>query len=282
MTPIFISHSPRDVQFLAELRDHLVRNGFKPWIDPVPSPGQEWRYAIDDAIRSARAVIVIITPASAESVYVTYEWTLALGMKVPVYPIIYKTPPKMHPRLALLEKFDYTGFKEADAFWDYFMREMKRLLAPAPAGPVQAPPAEAPRMPQTAALSGASAAAVEPARVLQAPVGDAYNRTVMPPSAGHWVVIRRGPSLNTMYQLERDTVNLGRDTSNDIVINDLEVSRFHLRFTRQGDSYAVEDLGSTNGTIVDGQLVRSPMTLPGGNAIRLGDSILLSYERVTG
>ncbi|MEO1290776.1 MAG: toll/interleukin-1 receptor domain-containing protein [Chloroflexota bacterium] len=103
MKHIFISFSQRDSRYMTTMRENLIRIGYKPWIDPKPRPGQDWRFEIDDAIRSADAVLVIVSPSAAESVYVTYEWSLAIGLDVPVIPVIF-SKAKMHPRLNMLEQ----------------------------------------------------------------------------------------------------------------------------------------------------------------------------------
>lgn len=260
MKHIFISYSPKDTRILAEMRKHLINAGFKPWIDPAPRPGADWRFAIDDAIRASDALIVIITPASAESVYVTYEWTLALALGVPVIPVIFKQA-NMHPRLITLEHFNATDFKEPLLFWDYFIRELRRFRPP------DNPDAKATQVPPPPPAPAASAA-------------PDYSRTVMPTESGHWLVIRRGPDLNKMHQLMGDVVSLGRDPSNNITIDDPEVSRYHLRFLWRDGLYAVEDLGSTNGTVVNDKRIAQETRLASGSAIRLGESIILSYEIV--
>lgn len=260
MKHIFISYSPKDTRILADMRKQLLNAGFKPWIDPSPRPGADWRFAIDDAIRASDALIIIVTPASAESVYVTYEWALALALGIPVIPVIFKQA-QMHPRLVTLEHFDATDFKEPLHFWDYFIRELKRFRPPAPAESL--PPSGAPPAPPTGQPEEAG-----------------YSRAVMPTEPGHWLVIRRGPGLNQMFRLSGNVVSLGRDESNDITIDDPEVSRYHLRFLWRDGIYVVEDLGSTNGTVIQNQRIQHETRLLAGTAIRLGDSILLSYEIV--
>jgi len=63
---------------------------------------------------------------------------------------------------------------------------------------------------------------------------------------------------------------IGRSRGNDLQIAvDGEISRKHARITRNGDSFYVEDLGSTNGTLVNGRLVESAR-LFGGEEIQVG------------
>jgi pSer/pThr/pTyr-binding forkhead associated (FHA) protein len=105
----------------------------------------------------------------------------------------------------------------------------------------------------------------------------------MPTEPGYYIVVRRGPLLNQMHRLAGDLLTLGRDTSNDITIDDPEVSRYHLRLIWKGDGYAVEDMGSTNGTRINGGArISGEVRLQPGNALMLGDAIILSYEAVSG
>ena len=105
-------------------------------------------------------------------------------------------------------------------------------------------------------------------------------KNVMPQDPGFWIVIRSGPIENAMFQLEKEVVTLGRDSANDIVIADPQISRYHLRLLRRGADYQIEDLESTNGLRIAGKRVRGPSPLNNGDVILLGDSIALSYEIV--
>jgi ABC-type multidrug transport system ATPase subunit len=67
-----------------------------------------------------------------------------------------------------------------------------------------------------------------------------------------------------------DTLTIGRDQGNDTVLDHPLVSRFHARLTRRGATYMIEDLGSTNGTFVNGQRITAPQRLNEGDTIRIG------------
>lgn len=97
-------------------------------------------------------------------------------------------------------------------------------------------------------------------------------------NGGFRLVVRRGPQPNQVYDLNKDIVALGRDITNDIVINDPEVSRHHCRMTRTPTGYALEDLGSTNGTFVNGQRLTGSRQLAHGDMIGLGETVTLAYE----
>lgn len=92
------------------------------------------------------------------------------------------------------------------------------------------------------------------------------------------IVMQTGPNPGKEYRLDKPEVFLGRDLTCDIVINDSEVSRRHMRFFAQGDSYILEDLGSTNGTFINGQRVVSPTILRNGELISIGEHISFSFE----
>ena len=91
-------------------------------------------------------------------------------------------------------------------------------------------------------------------------------------------VMRSGPTPGAVIPLEGDQLVIGRDASNSIPINDAEVSRKHARLTFQGGKYVLEDLGSTNGTFVNGQRLVSAAVLKSGDVVSLGEQIVLMYE----
>jgi len=83
-----------------------------------------------------------------------------------------------------------------------------------------------------------------------------------------------GPLEGTLIPLELLEVSIGRDKSNPICINDVSVSRRHSVISRTGDQFNIKDLGSHNGTRVNGTPV-GERTLEHGDMIAMGDSLLL-------
>ncbi len=78
------------------------------------------------------------------------------------------------------------------------------------------------------------------------------------------------------YKLEQDELTIGRNTENDIQLDDAAVSGNHAKITRQPNEYLedhfdyyIEDLGSTNGPKVNGIRI-SRQTLKHGDAIKIG------------
>lgn len=97
-------------------------------------------------------------------------------------------------------------------------------------------------------------------------------------SVQYRLVIRRGPNPNQTFELNRDTITIGRDITNDVVINDPEISRHHARLVRSGSGYAIEDLRSTNATFVNRQRIAGPQQLANGDLIGFGETVTLAYE----
>jgi predicted component of type VI protein secretion system len=97
-------------------------------------------------------------------------------------------------------------------------------------------------------------------------------------SQNYQLVMQKGPNPGKIYELAQEEITIGRDISNRLVINDPEVSRRHARLTLQVGGYVIEDLGSTNGTFVDGQRLMGPHLLRPGQTVMLGEKITLAYE----
>ena len=97
-------------------------------------------------------------------------------------------------------------------------------------------------------------------------------------SQTYQLVMQKGPNPGKIYELVQDELTIGRDITNRVVINDPEISRKHARLALQSGAYVIEDLGSTNGTFVDGQRLIGPHVLRPGETIMFGEKIALEYE----
>lgn len=71
--------------------------------------------------------------------------------------------------------------------------------------------------------------------------------------------------------LSQNETNLGRGVDNDIVIESPDISRQHAKIVREGSEFVIVDLGSTNGSFVDGRRV-TRQVLSEGNIISLGSA----------
>ena len=87
-----------------------------------------------------------------------------------------------------------------------------------------------------------------------------------------------GPSTGESYPLDKPEITLGRDPSADIVIDSPGVSRRHARLFQQGGAHLLEDLGSSNGTFVNGRRISGPTRLQSGDKAAFGQSVVLQYR----
>jgi len=92
------------------------------------------------------------------------------------------------------------------------------------------------------------------------------------------LVVRTGPNPGMVYELTKEVALAGRDVTNDIVLGDAEVSRQHSRLTRSQGGIVLEDLGSTNGTFVNGERLVAPRQLRPGDLVGMGENVTLMYE----
>jgi pSer/pThr/pTyr-binding forkhead associated (FHA) protein len=76
------------------------------------------------------------------------------------------------------------------------------------------------------------------------------------------------------YAFNKDSITVGRNEDNTIVIDNLAVSGFHARIDRTGSDYILTDLQSTNGTFVNDQKVTSHKLVHGDNVV-IGKHVIL-------
>lgn len=85
------------------------------------------------------------------------------------------------------------------------------------------------------------------------------------------LVITSGPKAGLELPLGSDTLTIGRSSESALVIRDDYTSSHHARLLLRGDSWAIQDLDSTNGTFVAGQRVTGgPVGLSLGTPIKVG------------
>ena len=81
------------------------------------------------------------------------------------------------------------------------------------------------------------------------------------------IVVKKGPNPGQVIDLKDNEVTLGREPGNVLTINDKGLSRFHARLIKTDAGYTLEDLGSKNGTFVNGTVIVSPRPLQNGDQI---------------
>src|SRR2546423_454209 len=92
--------------------------------------------------------------------------------------------------------------------------------------------------------------------------------------------IRDGAGAGTAVEVEQDRFVVGRDESCDLTLGgDPEASRRHAEFRRRPDGgWEVDDLGSRNGTLVDGRRIAGATPLTEGATIKVGQTTLAALE----
>src|SRR5689334_22936516 len=83
-------------------------------------------------------------------------------------------------------------------------------------------------------------------------------------------------------QLDRDRFSLGRSSSNELCYaDDAGLSRQHLVLERKGEDWVLRDLGSKNGTFVNGNRIAEPLTLGPNDRVTAGHLILEFADKIT-
>lgn len=93
------------------------------------------------------------------------------------------------------------------------------------------------------------------------------------------LIVNKGPVPEQVFELSSVSMAIGRDPMCEITINDPEVSRRHANLIGTLTGYRIQDLGSTNGTFVDGvRLGGEPLELESGQVISIGGGVVLLYQ----
>lgn len=91
-----------------------------------------------------------------------------------------------------------------------------------------------------------------------------------------YLIVLQGSNVGEMHEIERGEMVLGRGQTASVRLNDEGVSRKHARVIRSGDNYIIEDLNSSNGTLVNGTSVTQRI-LEDGDKISLGSITILKF-----
>ncbi|HYV46438.1 MAG TPA: FHA domain-containing protein, partial [Myxococcaceae bacterium] len=85
------------------------------------------------------------------------------------------------------------------------------------------------------------------------------------------LLLLTGPSAGRRYELGAEAV-LGRSPSCEIPLDDVKVSRRHARIALADGKAVISDLGSRNGTTVNGEKISAEITLAPGDQVQVGDT----------
>ncbi|HEY7563703.1 MAG TPA: FHA domain-containing protein [Acidimicrobiia bacterium] len=106
------------------------------------------------------------------------------------------------------------------------------------------------------------------ARHLGVSRGDTGRKT-----ANRVTVVRSDTQAGLSFNVTGATV-LGRSDQSDVILEDPYASEFHLRLVALDGTLTVSDLGSTNGTYVNGRRITTPTNLRRGDALQVGKTVM--------
>lgn len=91
------------------------------------------------------------------------------------------------------------------------------------------------------------------------------------------LMVREGTSPRRQWALQRPVIVIGRSDDCHVIIDDRQASRHHARITQTEDGYVLEDLGSKNGTFLNGQTLTVPAVLQDGDEIGIAFAAKLAF-----
>jgi pSer/pThr/pTyr-binding forkhead associated (FHA) protein len=91
------------------------------------------------------------------------------------------------------------------------------------------------------------------------------------------LMVKRGPNAGSTFMLETGTTTIGRNPGCHVFLDDVTVSRHHAEFRRQEDGFYVHDVGSLNGTYVNGERVDATK-LASGDEVQIGKFKLVFFQ----
>lgn len=83
-----------------------------------------------------------------------------------------------------------------------------------------------------------------------------------------------------VFHLQGNRLSIGRNPDCQVLIEDMNVSRHHAVLLLTAQGYQIQDLGSKNGTFLNGKRITGATLLSPGDEVRLGNTLLLIYEQV--
>jgi pSer/pThr/pTyr-binding forkhead associated (FHA) protein/ketosteroid isomerase-like protein len=95
------------------------------------------------------------------------------------------------------------------------------------------------------------------------------------------ITIKKGPDTGKVIKLTQAEITIGRESTADMHIEDRALSRAHARLAQSSGGYTIQDLGSTNGTFVNGTAVSGVYTLQSGDIISFGEGVDIEFRKIT-
>jgi len=106
------------------------------------------------------------------------------------------------------------------------------------------------------------------------PTGKLGGSPQMPAGKRLSLAVINGPDAGNVYRIEKPRVTIGR-TGADLALNDTEVSRVHAALEIRDLTYVLEDMKSTNGTLVEEQKISGPVELMNQGEFQIGGTTIM-------
>jgi hypothetical protein len=94
------------------------------------------------------------------------------------------------------------------------------------------------------------------------------------------LVVYAGASISRVFVLQKKRVVIGRDPGCDLVLDSMNISRRHVVLCCSEDQVTIEDLASTNGTLVNGETLHAALALQPRDEILLGKEFRMIFQVV--
>jgi hypothetical protein len=296
---VFISYSREDRTTARRFAERFADAGYSVWWDAALHSGETFDEVIENALKAAKAVVVLWSPRSVASRWVRAEATLADRRNKLVPVIIEPCDRPIIFELTHTTDLSHWNGSTKDAAWASLIKDVQRLVK-------RAEQAE-----YGASLGGATVAPdlpkftpdpVIPARKPGGVNGSAQHRKIdnalfakrrfaeeasddhedrtqfytrsdgfVEDDELHCLELTIGDRLEKRYIVSPLGLKIGRAAPADIILADSRVSRSHCQIELTGEGLQVSDLNSTNGTFVDGERVDGSTVLPVGSVLKVGD-----------
>ncbi len=275
MTTLFISHSSRDDEFVNHLANHLHSAGYTTWIDHINTPdGMLWANIIQEGLEHGEYMILVVTEHSLQSRHVRIEWQSFQGLVKPIILIILEDKVEIP---TLLQDYPTVNWSLVTDFVNNVQALLKYLPQPIADEDKEK---TALRPPQTKQLNPNATGLDE----LQKMVSEIDGRTTQVSNSSDITLKISKSEVEIHYHLDRP-MKIGRGSPHevdkpDIDLNPYEsiktVSRHHAQIEIKKGELVLTDIGSSNGTFVDGKRLKRdvPTKIQNGTQVRFGALIV--------
>ena len=143
MLQVFLSYSTKDHFFAELVAIELAKAEIAMWRDRGRlRAGMDWRHEIERGISESQAILVALSPNSAASSYVTFEWAYGLGKGKPIIPLMLTTDCEVHPRLRAIQGLDFSV--PGALPWEILVERIKEIESDGDVSEEAAAPSETP------------------------------------------------------------------------------------------------------------------------------------------